>query len=302
MASMGDRVSVSFSRTLWVIFVSALFAMACGVSHTPCTDPFDAGVDSGQVDSGDAGPEVEPGRRIPWAGVTIRFLGLTDLGPPNGNDVELRWHIDHPLGPSRFSVGPIFHTRWGHMADAIQLGTERVTGGTDVRVRLTLDEPSAGEVHAVVSAGLRLDGHDDEWWDVPPRDINVGAGFGPFAPRSTSFDGRLEIELVEAPDVGQRSDAWELRAGVEYSLLYRVHNRTDGPLDVHIGIFGDHATSDGPLERDVAIGPQASVDALVALRVDEPGTCLACLVLTAGVQGEERNVDGLIHHAEVAGP
>ncbi len=240
-------------------------------------------------------PRVIDARTIPWPNVDVRFLGLRDLGAPHGSDVELGWEIRH----GRFEDGPpvmVVPTAGEvQLADRLELRLERGATRTRVYVRVALD-PARSASRITTTVGLRLqiarDGRAQSW-DVAPRLI---AMMGDRAPpeRQYAADGRIELELVEAPDVPSRGDAWVMELGARYRVAYRAHNRSGAPLRVHIEGASFRSTD---VDMTVELGPGEHVDVRLDTKPTEAGECgftgRGCHSLVAQIVGESGYSDAL---------
>lgn len=205
-----------------------LAVVGCGAPCRP-TERVPAGQPSARV----------AGRAFPWDVVSIRFLGLRDLGVPNGDDVELRWEVQHPvLGwDHRLTITPAVGSISN--AETLEMHLERSDTRTIVRVRVSIEDafPSGSQVETSVGLLIEATLPDRERWETAPRSISLGEPGPqgrPLPEREVSSDGRLEIELRVAPDVPTREGAWVMEAGRTYEIAYRVHNRTDTDASVRL--------------------------------------------------------------------
>lgn len=174
------------------------------------------------------------GRPLPWDSVSVRFLGLRELG--EGDAVELSWEIRHPVGAgvSAIPVVGAFSN-----AEAIEMRIERAVDRMVVRVRVSIEDryPVGSQVGTTVGLQLEAALPRRARWELAPRVISLREPMPgrPERPEAVvTFDGRLEVEPSVAPDVPMRDGRWVMQVGTRYEIAYRVHNRSDADATVRI--------------------------------------------------------------------
>lgn len=273
------------------VFTILPVLLACSTSHVDCAEH-----DSGRVvDAGVPMPEIVEGAPIPWDDVQIRFLGVTDLAEPGGDDVELRWQIDH--GGERPYASPVFHHQRSVPPDIAEINITPMATGAEIRLRMAY----AGSFIAGANVGLRISrpigsSGDVESWDVPQRWVQMRTG-GSAEPRLATYDGRLELELIADPSIAHDAGAWIVQAGVPYRVTYRLHNRTDATVTAELTITPGDTIVEGALEETMTLAPRASLDFSRVVTVPAPGSCFDCFRLAGSVAGEETAIDAFIHFA-----
>lgn len=243
-------------------------------------------------------PRVIDARTMPWPDVSVRFVGLRDLSVPNGPDVELSWEIRHARRADGPPVMVVPIAGEVQLAERLELRLERTSTLTRVHIRLALDEAGSAS-RVTTTVGLRLMLTRDrrlESWEVAPRLVSLERPWddAPLARRQYAADGRVELELVEAPDVPMRGEAWVMGHGTHHRVLYRAHNRSDGPLRVRLE-GASFRTID--VDRTVELEPGEHVDVRLDTTPDEVGECgftgPGCHFLGAQIVGEDWYSDAL---------
>ncbi|MBX3274968.1 MAG: hypothetical protein KF729_32185 [Sandaracinaceae bacterium] len=275
------------------VWHATLLAVSTACSHAHSTPPRDSGAGS----ESDAGPPYVPGRRAPWSDLSIRFLGLTELGEPGGDDVELRWELTYAqlVGDERVEAIP-FSDTGGWYGALVETEVSPEPARTMVRVRLAIDGAAVPGSVFGLSVGLTLElrrGGSAASWEVAPRYVRLAVPdpLGAPPPRDITFDGRLDIGLFVAPDVATRDGAWVMEPGTEYELAYRVHNRTAESLSVDV--FARSPNSPGH-EGILTIPADGFVDLPLRSAILDPDECTGgrdCHTVRVAVPSEDGWVD-----------
>lgn len=272
-------------RSFVVAVASLALGAGCSASHS--------GADAGRSD---AGPRVVPGVELPWEDVSIRFVGLTDLGEPNGNDMAVDWEIRHGTGPDQdLGLELVVSTYFGDFDDVSSLTVNREPGLVRARVRIQPMGPPLW-VSSVLS-GLRLErrvGSERQSWLTATHDawFRIPDDGVPLGPRPNSLDGRVTVELLVAPDLEAASVFWYPEADADYEVVYRVHNHTDRPHRVRLrNWYLD-------LDASMEIPAHGSIDVPLTVRFSRAEDPYP-FGLKVRIEGEERDVDEVYNLVDV---
>lgn len=281
---------------LCALILSACWLSGCSVGDCSRTDAM-----SSDLDSGGGTGTVITGVRQPWDDIVVRYAGSRELDPADGT-MELLWEIDHPMltPPDRLTATAIFGTL--QTADIVEVRIERESTRTTARVTASPPRGLAPGSLLTTTIGLRLStrrGGEISFWDIPPRTVDMVVPGGT-AERGFTADGRLEISLHVAPDVPLMADAWVMKVGRTYQVLYRVYNRTSGPLSARVRA---RAFLSEDLDTTYLIGSREFVEFPLDVTPTAVGPCgygrEACHTVTVQVEGEAQFSDGMLHAIQV---
>lgn len=290
-------LSVSSSQFRVVLLSLALLALNGCDNPSDCPPTNDGGEPPPRIDAGNDAGALVPGITIPGGDIAVRYLGLTDLGLPNGDDVELRWEVLHPPLLSDDELSALPEAGEAQFADIVELHLDREPERTLVRLRLALGSGRTPGSVFTTTMGMRLlflRAGVPSSWGIAPRSLFLAVPIPgvPPSPRLYTADGRVEIELVIAPDVPSRRDAWVMQLGRTYEVMYRVHNRAASSLRVHVVAAAFRAVS---WDEVSTIEPDGSIDVSLPTTPTSLGQCgflgPGCQYVSAQIEGEETFVD-----------